>query len=141
MLISSLTGLISLAQIQNMFFFSNLVANIQRCDCTYFSCGRESAAKYSSAVAAGTASFCLYYSLVFDDSPRAQCQQASAGTGFAGGGGIYCVCVCACAGGSLVHLLTCSSIFEPQQRAVLGDSRNICKATSVLCCSLYIITK
>lgn len=88
-------------------FFANLVANSQRCYCTYFSCARESAAKFSSAVAAGTSSFRLYYSLVFDDFPRAQCQQASTRTGSAGGSG----------GGPLVRLLTCSSIFEPQPRA------------------------
>lgn len=120
-LISSLTGLISLAQLQNMFF-SNLVAKIQCSDCIYFIWGRESAAKYNSAVAAGAASFHLYYySLVFDDSPRAQCQQASAGTGFADGGGIYCLS----AGGasSLARLFTCRSTFEPQQRATARVGR------------------
>lgn len=134
-LISSLTGLISLARLQNMFF-SNLVAKTQCSDCIYFIWGRESAAKYNSAVAAGAASFRLYYySLVFDDSPRAQCQQASAGTGFAGGGGIYCL---SAGGGAQVHSLACSLAAAPlnhssEQLPGLGHSQNICEKTPMLC--------
>lgn len=71
----------------------------------YFLGGRESAAKYNSAVAAGALSFRLYYSIVFDDSPRAQCQQASAGRGLAGGGGIYCRGAGVGSGGGLTRLL------------------------------------
>lgn len=133
-LISSLTGLISLAQLQNMFF-SNLVAKIQCSDCIYFIWGRESAAKYNSAVAAGAASFRLYYySLVFDDSPRAQCQQASAGTGFAGGVGS----TVSVRGGAQVHSLACSLAAAPlnhssEQLPGLGDSQNICEKTPMLC--------
>lgn len=132
-LISSLTGLISLAQLQNMFF-SNLVAKIQCSDSIYFIWRRESAAKYNSAVAAGAASFRLYYySLVFDDSRRAQFQQASAGTGLAGGGGIYCLS----ARGGGVHSLACSLAAAPlnhsrEQLPGLGDSQNTCEKTPML---------
>lgn len=60
--------------------------------------------------------FLFYYTLLFDDSPRAECQQAGIGTGLATGG-IYCHD----AGDRL--LVHYSSIFESHQQPSVGVER------------------
>lgn len=112
------------------------MAKIQSSDCIYFTLGRKSASKYSRAVAA----FRLYYSLLFDDSPGAECQQASTGTGLAGGGG--------CGGGLLsrcrgqVHSFVRSLLQDllnhaSNQPSGLEDSQNIYRRH--WCAATYLV--
>lgn len=96
--------------------FSNEVGQVQRSDCIHSSLGRKSTANCSSAVAASASAFLFYYALLFDDSPRAECQQAGIGTGLATGG-IYCHD----AGDRL--LVHYSSIFESHQQPSGGVER------------------
>lgn len=56
--------------------FSNKVGQVQPTDYRTFSLDWKSTSNYSIAVAASASPFPFQYSLHFDDSPKAACQQA-----------------------------------------------------------------